>query len=252
MANTFRSPEELRDMFGANLKRLAQSYPSVSELCRQLGINRTQFNRYLLGESFPRPDVLDRICRFFDVDARILLKPLDEIETQLRHPSADILDHFLAARHEPELPGGFFHATETDPNNANAAQNRLLFLRPIKRNILLRGYEPRALMPGEPPAAREIQGIVCKSDARVFILMSRRGGQDYRVMVVSKTDRDGGTCWAGHTTYLSGRSGTPPITRPAELVHLGDQLPAALRIGRAAPGAPSTSRPRPVSEGTAV
>lgn len=249
MANTFRSPEELRDMFGANLKRLAQNYPSVSELCRQLGINRTQFNRYLLGESFPRPDVLDRICRFFDVDARILLKPLDEIEAQPRHPSVDILDHFLAARHEPELPGGFFHAAETEPGNANEVQNRLLFVRRVKRNILLRGYEPRALMPDETPCAREIQGIVCKSDTRVFILMSRRGGQDYRVMVVSKTANDSGPCWVGHTTYLSGASGTPPITRPAELVHLGGHLPAALRIGRAAPGSPSASRSHAVSEG---
>ncbi|MEM6371330.1 MAG: XRE family transcriptional regulator, partial [Pseudomonadota bacterium] len=52
MAQTPRSPSELRSMFGANLRDLSQSYPSISELSRQLGINRTQFNRYLAGESF--------------------------------------------------------------------------------------------------------------------------------------------------------------------------------------------------------
>lgn len=252
MANTFRSPDELRDMFGANLKRLAQNYPSVSELCRQLGINRTQFNRYLSGESFPRPDVLDRICRFFDVDARILLKPLDEIETQQRHPSIDILDHFLAARHEPELPDGFFNASECDPHDENDMQHRLLFMRRVKRNILLRGYEPRALMPGEPAGAREIQGIVCKSGPRVFILMSRRGGQDYRVMVVSKSNGESGPRWVGHTTYLSRTPHAQPVTRPSELMHLGDSLPVALRFGRSAPDAPSIAKVRPVSEGTAI
>ena len=66
------SPAELRSMLGANLRRLTRGAVSISALCRDLGINRTQFNRYLAGESFPRPDVLHRICSFFDVDARIL------------------------------------------------------------------------------------------------------------------------------------------------------------------------------------
>ena len=52
-------------MFGRNLRLLGQPYASVSALCRELGINRTQFNRYLSGESFPRPDILQRICAYF-------------------------------------------------------------------------------------------------------------------------------------------------------------------------------------------
>jgi transcriptional regulator with XRE-family HTH domain len=46
-----------------------------------LGINRTQYNRYLAGEAFPRPDVLHKICCFFKVDARILLEPLEALST---------------------------------------------------------------------------------------------------------------------------------------------------------------------------
>ena len=69
-------------MFGANLRQLASAYPSISELSRQLGINRTQFNRYLSGESFPRPDVLARICRFCEVDARVLLEPVSKLTTK--------------------------------------------------------------------------------------------------------------------------------------------------------------------------
>lgn len=84
-------------MFGANLRQLAKRYRSISALCRQLGVNRTQFNRYLSGESVPRPDVLDRICRFFDVDARILLKPLDEIEKIEEHPATPALTEFLGS-----------------------------------------------------------------------------------------------------------------------------------------------------------
>ena len=41
MSNPKRNPTELRNMFGANLRSLAKRYPSISELSRQLGINRT-------------------------------------------------------------------------------------------------------------------------------------------------------------------------------------------------------------------
>ena len=39
-------PAALRRVFGENLKALCADYPSIAGLCRELGINRTQFNRY--------------------------------------------------------------------------------------------------------------------------------------------------------------------------------------------------------------
>lgn len=87
-------PAKLRGMFGRNLQILSAPYPSISALCRELEINRTQFNRYLAGESFPRPDILHRICNFFDVDARILLEPVEALTTT----ASDLLNH-------PELEG---------------------------------------------------------------------------------------------------------------------------------------------------
>ena len=81
------SPAELRTMFGRNLRLLCQPYASVSALCCDLGINRTQFSRYLSGESFPQPDILQRICAYFKVDARILLQPLHEVQNS----NADVI-----------------------------------------------------------------------------------------------------------------------------------------------------------------
>lgn len=37
----------------ANLKALCSYHKSIAEVCRQLGMNRSQFNRYLSGETFP-------------------------------------------------------------------------------------------------------------------------------------------------------------------------------------------------------
>ncbi|NRB19986.1 MAG: hypothetical protein HRU33_21170, partial [Rhodobacteraceae bacterium] len=78
MQSPERSPQELRDQLSANLRILTADLV-VSRIYQKANINRTRFNRYLTGESFPRPDVLDRICRYFDVDANILLRPLGEV-----------------------------------------------------------------------------------------------------------------------------------------------------------------------------
>ena len=77
--DSLQSPAELRQMFSKNLKTLTSKCASISQLSRDLNINRTQFNRYLAGESFPRPDILHKICSYFNVDARILLTPLSAL-----------------------------------------------------------------------------------------------------------------------------------------------------------------------------
>jgi len=112
MTEPLKSPAELRNMFGENLKTLARNAKSISLLSRQLGINRTQFNRYLSGESFPRPDVLARICRFFEVDARILLEPVSQIKNDADPLTSQFLSGFLGhgvdTIDEDEFPTGFY------------------------------------------------------------------------------------------------------------------------------------------------
>ncbi len=74
-----RSISEIRKTFGQNLKLLLiKKNRTIVETCAKIGINRTQFNRYLSGASSPRPEVLKKICDYFDVDARILLEPLSQ------------------------------------------------------------------------------------------------------------------------------------------------------------------------------
>lgn len=102
-----RSPSQLRSIFGTNLEILSRDYPSISELARKLDINRTQLNRYLSGESFPRPDVLARICAFFDVDARILLEPLSEVAKNDDPLTGPVLGPYLG-RGSVNLPDHVF------------------------------------------------------------------------------------------------------------------------------------------------
>jgi len=70
-------PQEISMVLSDNLKRLIGG-GNVSQIARDIGINRTQFYRYIRGESHPRPDVLARICAYFEVDGNVVLAPLPE------------------------------------------------------------------------------------------------------------------------------------------------------------------------------
>lgn len=59
----------------ANLKALCSYHKSIAEVCRQLGMNRSQFNRYLSGETFPSLRIMRRMCDFFGVEEAEILMP---------------------------------------------------------------------------------------------------------------------------------------------------------------------------------
>lgn len=106
-------PDDIRNMFQRNLRVLIGRVPSVTQLCKELDINRTQFNRYLSGETHPRPEILARICARFDTDARILHDTVETVE-HLRRPRvddfpalADFAPNMLGLDHA-RLPDGFY------------------------------------------------------------------------------------------------------------------------------------------------
>lgn len=61
-------PRIMGDHFAVNLKFACSHYRSISEVCRQLSINRAQFNKYLSGQSRPTAYNLKRIGDFFGVE----------------------------------------------------------------------------------------------------------------------------------------------------------------------------------------
>ncbi len=69
--------------FCDNLRLLCSYDKSIAAVCRALGLNRQQFNKYLSGVVFPSRSNLRRICDYFGVT---------ESEILLAHPSfADII-----------------------------------------------------------------------------------------------------------------------------------------------------------------
>lgn len=234
-------PAQLRAIFGDNLRALSADYPSVAGLCRDLGINRTQFNRYLTGESFPRPDVLHRICQFFGTDARILLERSDSLTSA----SFDLLGHPVVA--------GFFGAEpvavpeELFPNGIYRFVRRsfvdeTLFVRGLV-NIhredgytFLRGSEPidALRMQGLSTARkdREFRGVVMRQEEGIMMIVTHRNSMACSFNFLAPETSFQPNLWEGYVTRtvrekISGIRATRMVYE-----HLGNNTGAILAAAR--------------------
>jgi transcriptional regulator with XRE-family HTH domain len=70
--------------FVENLRFLCAHFHSVAEICRSLGMNRQQFNKYLSGQSEPSLRNLKRITDFFGVDEYEITLPHKEFVRLVR------------------------------------------------------------------------------------------------------------------------------------------------------------------------
>ena len=68
----------MSEHLGQNLKLACSHYRSISEVCRQLSVNRAQFNKYLSGQSQPTAYNLKRIGDFFGVEDYELCLPPEQ------------------------------------------------------------------------------------------------------------------------------------------------------------------------------
>ncbi len=105
--------------FCNNLRLLTDHYKSVAEVCRNLGINRTQFNKYLSGNSNPSRHIFKTLCDFFGVEKHEMLLPHGKFEklVQLRSSNggnmptyAPFMDHLMSRSRDEisEYDGYYF------------------------------------------------------------------------------------------------------------------------------------------------
>ncbi len=236
------SPAELRAMFGANLRRLAAGYTSISDLSRQLNINRTQFNRYLSGESFPRPDVLARICAFFDVDGRVLLEPVDKIANTDDPISNPFLREYVGAGAQdvPEdiFPTGFYRFSRRSFVKQTVFMTALVHVSRQGKTTCMRGFETREAMQLQAlpisPKSREYRGLVMQQEDGIGLFVSRHNAMTCSFNYLSRVASFENNYWVGYVTRT-----VPEVTgevRATRLVYeyLGREMAPVLPAARAA------------------
>lgn len=74
------------EIFSNNLRLHCLEHSSIAEVCRQTGINRQQFNKYLSGRGVPNVHTLRRICACLKITESQLLdaNPVPEIPLEGR------------------------------------------------------------------------------------------------------------------------------------------------------------------------
>jgi transcriptional regulator with XRE-family HTH domain len=92
--------EALGPNFAENLRLACRYYPSISAVCRRIGMNRQQFNTYLSEAAMPSMANFKRIADFFGVDESEMLLNSREfaqiIEGKNRHnPHLDFLNGMM-------------------------------------------------------------------------------------------------------------------------------------------------------------
>lgn len=237
------TPSELRSMFGANLRQLSQRSPSISALCRDLGINRTQFNRYLAGESFPRPDVLHKICAHFDVDARILLEPVASIARTdgsiMRNPAiADYLGGTTRPVPEESLPSGFYRFARRSFADEAKFVRGLIYVFRSRGGTFLKGFEAKDAMrqQGLPTdaATREFRGAVMAQEDGIAALVSRRGATTTSFNYLARIPSFENNFWVGYVTRTVRENVAGRRVERLVYEYLGNTLAEALPAARSA------------------
>ncbi|MEX0304334.1 MAG: helix-turn-helix domain-containing protein [Leisingera sp.] len=242
MTSQSRSPADLRNMFGANLRQLSRQYPSVSELSRQLGINRTQFNRYLSGESFPRPDVLDRICRFFEVDARILLDPVEKLSKagQVVNGAflADFLGRGVQQLSEEFFPSGFYRFTRRSFINDEKFVIGLVYVFRDEGVTYIKGFEAKEAMYSQglsaSPGVREFRGYISGHEDGVAFVIARRKAMTYSFNYLARVASLENNFWSGYVARTVRESQTGERVTRMVYEHLGRDTRQVLDAARTA------------------
>ena len=88
-----------------NLRYLCGIYASISDVCREIGINRHQFSKYTSGASTPSLHNTNRIADFFGLDVEELCLPHEELRRLFRKRA----DRETVAPHAPSVAKGNVH-----------------------------------------------------------------------------------------------------------------------------------------------
>lgn len=240
-------------IFGKNIRELCRRVGTIAEVADSLGINRVQMNRILNGESFPKPGLLKRICEYFDVDARILLQPLAELEgTTGQSPSTNAgsiwkysmfgRNYFVADGQQSDiLPDGIhviYRPSFLRPTSIWIGLLRVFSYQGVR---VVRGLEPIAAGMKRsdltPISSREYRGTMLNSSESVSFLYATRvpntvlGLDHFSTRTWSTHGFLVGSCMIMSTANPFGNNIVPSVLQPLDQKNAGEIMQAARQSG---------------------
>ncbi|WP_037253915.1 helix-turn-helix transcriptional regulator [Roseobacter sp. SK209-2-6] len=172
----------MNDNFSENLRLLCAEHGSISQICREIGINRQQFNRYLNGSSMPSAHNLRRIARHFDLSEKQLFGDPAELDEILR--SEDHLigestsDSFLAPYRGQQKNLrrylGFYHSHFCTPSWEGKIFVSLVRVSEKDGYVTCRSYENAVSVDKSIRQVSRYDGLVTMRGNRIYVTEHER------------------------------------------------------------------------------
>lgn len=128
-----QSPFSPHRNFADNLRALCARHGSIAAVCRALGMNRQQFNKYLSGSSLPNVATLERICGFFRIESESLFREPAGLhkppaDTALPLPGLGLAAGAFAKMQPATLPAGCYHLYSLWPRDEARCLREAVFI----------------------------------------------------------------------------------------------------------------------------
>jgi transcriptional regulator with XRE-family HTH domain len=172
----------MKENFSRNLRYLCADTGSVSKVCREIGINRHQFDRYLKGESLPAAYNLRKIAVYFNISEDGLFLPRDGFDERYkqhsRHQIGTPLDILSSAFSEQAKQMrrylGTYHVYVTTPTWEGQIMCGLTQL--IEQNgfVIVRTLERAGSKDGSVIQRARFDGLASYKGNRIFVVERER------------------------------------------------------------------------------
>ena len=231
--------------FAANLRALCDRERSISFICRELGINRQQFGKYLSGKSTPSAFNLVRIGQYFRVDPSDFSLPSDEFaERMLARPNGPdanggqgarlaFADAFLNQATPLSRYIGYYQVYTFTPSWKGHVMNFLTHV--FERDGLVwaksvhRFYDPES----KTTYLCKYVGNACLLHDRIFVIQYPPVTSDVVVETIIKPTLRGRLSILQGLTFSIAFKTRQPFTSPVALEYLGTTIDIKKHLGRA-------------------
>ncbi|MFD1157325.1 helix-turn-helix domain-containing protein [Roseovarius aestuarii] len=210
--------------FSVNLRSICAEHGSIAQVCREIGINRQQFNRYLNGGGMPSAHNLRRIARYFNLAEADLFADHGDftrrhILNQKRTASgpADLMTG--AFRDQAKVLRrylGFYHAHFQTPSWDGMILRSLIWLYEKDGYVMTRSLERVRSEDGNINQNSRYEGMVAQRGNRIYAVeheMVREGSivetiltPSHRQQVKYLRGMTIGVAWSPHVSPYASRS----------------------------------------------
>ena len=211
----------IHSVFAKNLRMKTAELGSIADVCRGVGINRQQFNKYLAGSSFPNALTMRKICAFLNVQEQSLFVD-DNSDSKNSNPphedgnprQGEVFGFISSVKknydfHVKDLPAGLYYCFIPLHNVPGMLVRSLVV---ITQNGKYKKFVRLTIIPSaagtsKPLARGRHTGVVCANGPEIyFIGVNRYANNQMSFMTIEKMEGSNNKFFTGAILTRSGRS----------------------------------------------